>query len=127
MAEGVRCQVSGASEDRHAPDFNAEAIEVLWSSASAAAGRFYLNTHHLAPDTYFVPTCDTSQTVTPMVAAPACSRIFSCARVKNMETGVMVGVVIVSPVVLSIAILLGASEDWLQRFAELVRSLGRPM
>lgn len=44
-----------------------------------------------------------------------------------METGMMVGVVMVSPVVLSIAILLGASEDWLQRFAELVRSLGRPM
>jgi hypothetical protein len=44
-----------------------------------------------------------------------------------MGTGMMVGVVIASPVVLSIVILLGASEDWLQRFAELVRALGRPM
>ena len=84
-------------------------------------------TLHLTPDTYFVPTCDTSQTVTPMVAAVRPSRLFSCARVKNMGTGMIVGVVIVSPVVLSIAILLGASEDWLHRFAELVRSLGRPM
>ena len=44
-----------------------------------------------------------------------------------METGTMVSIVIASPAVLSIAILLGGSEDWLRRFAELVRSLGRPM
>jgi hypothetical protein len=62
-----------------------------------------------------------------MVAAPARSRLFFVARVKNMETGMMVGVVMVGPVVLSIAVLLGASEDWLRQFAELVRSLGRPM
>ena len=44
-----------------------------------------------------------------------------------MGTGMLVGVVMVSPVVLSIAILLGASDNQLRRFAELVRSLGRPM
>ena len=62
-----------------------------------------------------------------MVAVAPPSRVFSCARVNDMESGMIVGVVIVSPVVLSIAVLLGASEDWLHRFAELVRSLGRPM
>ena len=44
-----------------------------------------------------------------------------------MGTGIMVGVVMVSPVVLGIAILLGASDDSLRRIAELVRSLGRPL
>ena len=44
-----------------------------------------------------------------------------------MGTGMIVGVVIASPVVLGVAILFGASEDWLRRFAELVRWLGRPM
>ena len=44
-----------------------------------------------------------------------------------MGTGMMVGVVMISPVVLSIAVLFGASDDWLHRFAEWVRSLGRPI
>ena len=44
-----------------------------------------------------------------------------------METKMILGVVIAGPVVLSIAALLFASEDWLRRFGELARSLGKPL
>jgi hypothetical protein len=71
--------------------------------------------------------CDTSQTVTTMVVAAPHSRLFSSARVKNMGTEMIVGVVIVSPVIFSAAALLWAPEEWLRAFVILARSLGRPM
>ena len=74
-----------------------------------------------------LPACDTSQTVTPVIAAGHGSRLFFGARVKNMGTGMILGIVLVSPVVFSVAMLLCASEEWLQGFVELARSLGRPM
>jgi hypothetical protein len=44
-----------------------------------------------------------------------------------METGMILAVVIVSPVVFSAAALLWAPEEWLQAFAVWARSLGRLM
>jgi len=40
-----------------------------------------------------------------------------------METGMILALMILTPVVLSIAALLWVPEEWLQRFGELVRSL----
>jgi hypothetical protein len=81
----------------------------------------------LLPDGPKSPRCDTSQTVTPSVAAAHRSRLFSGARVKNMGTEIILAIVIVSPVVFSAAVLLWASEEWLHAFGVLARSLGRPM
>ena len=44
-----------------------------------------------------------------------------------METGMIIGIVVVSPVVLSVALLLGAPEEWLRAFAVWARSMGRLM
>jgi hypothetical protein len=62
-----------------------------------------------------------------MVAAANRPRLFSGARVKNMGTELILGVVIVSPLVLSAVLLLWAREEWLHAFVILARSLGRPM
>jgi len=60
-----------------------------------------------------------------MVAEAPGSRLFSGARVENMGTELILGLVIVSPVVFSAAALLWASEEWLHAFVVLARSLGR--
>ncbi len=44
-----------------------------------------------------------------------------------MGSGKILGMVIVTPVVLGVAVLRWASEEWLKQFAELARSLGRPL
>jgi hypothetical protein len=44
-----------------------------------------------------------------------------------MGTGMILGVVMVSPVVFSLAIVRWASQEWLRGFVVLARSLGRPM
>jgi hypothetical protein len=44
-----------------------------------------------------------------------------------MGTGMILGIVIVSPVVLSAAVLLRAPEEWLRTFAVWARSMGRLM
>jgi hypothetical protein len=44
-----------------------------------------------------------------------------------MDTEMVLVVVIAGPVVLSIAALRCASDDWLRRFGELARCLGRPL
>jgi hypothetical protein len=44
-----------------------------------------------------------------------------------MGTELILGVVIVSPVVFSVAALRWAPEEWLQAFVEVARSLGRPL
>jgi len=60
-----------------------------------------------------------------MVAEVPCSRLFSGARVENMGTELILGVVIVSPLVFSAGALLWGSEEWLRAFVILARSLGR--
>jgi hypothetical protein len=62
-----------------------------------------------------------------MVAAASRSRLFSSARVENMGTEMILGVVIVSPVALSAAALLWAPDEWLHAFVILARSLARSM
>jgi len=44
-----------------------------------------------------------------------------------MATEMILGLVIVLPVFLGGAVLFVASDEWLRTFAELARSLGRPM
>ena len=44
-----------------------------------------------------------------------------------MGTEIILGVVVVSPLVFSAAVLRWTSEEWLQAFVILARSLGRPM
>ena len=44
-----------------------------------------------------------------------------------MGTEITLVIVIVSPLVISAAALLWASDEWLQGFVEMARSLGRPM
>jgi hypothetical protein len=44
-----------------------------------------------------------------------------------MGSGMILGMVIVIPLVFCAAVLLMASDKWLKDFAELARSLGRPM
>lgn len=71
--------------------------------------------------------CDTSQTVTLVVAAVPCSRVFSVARLKSMGTEFILSILIVIPAVVSVAIFRWASEEWLRGFAILARSWGRLM
>ena len=51
-----------------------------------------------------------------MVAAAVRDRLFSRARVKNMGTELILGVVIVSPMVLIAAVLPWAPEEWRHAF-----------
>jgi hypothetical protein len=44
-----------------------------------------------------------------------------------MGIGMILGIVIISPVVISAVVLRWASEAWLQGFVEMARSLGRPL
>ncbi len=44
-----------------------------------------------------------------------------------MGSGMILGIVMVTPVVFCVAVLLMASDEWLKDWAELARSLGRPM
>jgi hypothetical protein len=61
-----------------------------------------------------------------MVAVAPYSRLFSGARVENMGTEMILGVVM-SLVVFSVAALLWAPEERLHAFVILARSLGRPI
>lgn len=91
--------------------------------AKAASTRRSPKERLLAPDTS--SACDTSKTVTPMVAAHLLHALSSGARVKNMGIEIILGFVMASPVVLFAAALLWAPEEWLQGFVEVARSLGR--
>jgi len=62
-----------------------------------------------------------------MVAAAIRLRLSFGATEKNMAMGIMLVVVMVSPVVLCIAAFVWIREDWLKGFAEVARFLGRPM
>jgi len=60
-----------------------------------------------------------------MVAEAPGSRVCSSARVKNMGAEMVLGIVIVIPLVFSAVVSRWTSEDWLQAFVILARSLGR--
>lgn len=97
-----------------------------WEATRAHLGANPVRTLIHAPSRIPV-RCDTSKTVTPVVAAGPRSRLFSGARVEKMGTEMILGVIIVSPVLFIAAASRWASEEWLRAFVILARSLGRPM
>jgi hypothetical protein len=60
-----------------------------------------------------------------MVAARLGPPLFFSARVKNMGAEMVLGVVIVVPLVFGAVVWRWTSEEWLQAFVILARSLGR--